>query len=466
MGIMQTRNRRLFIDALALVPERKSGVGQTLEQTFESLSSISSFADNWEVYLVVPLGKAKHLKKYKKANVGIKTIYLPSRLMSALLKLRIMPPLDIFVGKGVFLFPNYRNWPLLYSRSLTYVYDIGFILYPETVKPNNRSYLRKNIKKWIARTDVVITITNQVKIEIERYLHTGREKIRVIYCGVDVSTFYHRDNTEIDKAKLKYNVTSKNYILFVGNIEPRKNISVLIDAYESLPKALQNRYGLVIVGGDGWLNEDVVSRIDNAHVSGLNIYRVKKYVSNKDLPAIYSGASVLVHPAIYEGFGMTPLEAMACNTPILVSEIGALKEVFQDSAAYFNPHDVKQLTKELVQILSKNRIGLSSELRVRELSWENTAKDLFISIKLFTKTIFSRVDKWITSFLTAKDNDESDLRQAKDSQELLKNIYESMIQDSDSPFRSVLFNKYKAIIKLSKKAFEINKLFLKKVLQK
>lgn len=160
---MRTHTKRLYIDALALVPDRKSGVGQTLEQTLENLSLIPEFTTEWTAYLVVPLGKAKYLKKYEKTNISIKTICLPARILDVLLRFGVLPPLDIFIGKGVYLFPNYRNWPLWRSRSMTYVYDIGFVLFPETIQPKNRSYLATNIKKWISRTDTVITITNQVK---------------------------------------------------------------------------------------------------------------------------------------------------------------------------------------------------------------------------------------------------------------------------------------------------------------
>jgi len=190
----------IYIDALALVPERKSGVGVTLEQTLEELLKNSEMK-SWEVFLVVPLGKAKYLKKYESSNVHLKTIYLPARALAILLRTRLLPPVDWFLGKGVYLFPNYRNWPTWRSRSVTYIYDVAYVKHPETVQAKNQKYLSRSMSTWARRTDRVITISKQVKYEIEKYLGMNENKIDIVPCGVDRSVFCKRNSNEIENGE-------------------------------------------------------------------------------------------------------------------------------------------------------------------------------------------------------------------------------------------------------------------------
>src|SRR4030081_2051898 len=140
---MRTRQfpRSIYIDALALVPAHKSGVGLTLQQTLMSLLKNAAIADGYTIYLVVPLGKAKYLSNYVGPNVKIKTICLPAPVLEVFLRFKLFPPADWLLGTGTYIFPNYRNWPLWRSRSLTYLYDVGFVRFPEMVQPKNQKYL-------------------------------------------------------------------------------------------------------------------------------------------------------------------------------------------------------------------------------------------------------------------------------------------------------------------------------------
>ena len=366
----------IYIDALALVPARKSGVGLTLEQTLKHLS-----AKPVDIRLVVPLGKAKYLASYLGPNVRTKTIYLPARLLEALLRLKLFPPVDWLLGYGVYIFPNYRNWPVWRSRSLTYIYDVGFIKFPETVQPKNQKYLSRYVTRWVSRTDRIVTITNQVRDEIEKELNQPYAKIAVVYCGVDSSLFYKRNAAKIAAAKEKYGLDFKDYLLFVGNIEPRKNLLNLLEAYEKLPAALQQKYGLVLVGGDGWLNDEFNQRLTLMQQSGKKVIKLNEYVKTEDLPALYSGATLLVHPAVYEGFGITTLEAMACETPVVASDIPAIREVVQAAAFYFDPFDVRSLRDAIIQGITDNQARaahiLEGKKRAEELTWEQSAADLY-----------------------------------------------------------------------------------------
>lgn len=377
---MRQLDNCIYIDALALVPEKKSGVGYTLEQTLLKLIDQNQTHKLYTIYLVVPLGKAKYLKKYLQTNVGTKNIYLPARIFEILLRLRLFPPVDWLLGAGVYIFPNYRNWPLWHSRSLTYVYDVSFIKFPEMVQPKNQKYLSRYINRWVSRTDRIITISNQVRNEIEKELNQPYAKIAVVYCGVDPATFYRRKVSEVETVKEKYGIYPKNYFLFVGNIEPRKNLKTLLSVYEKLPPDIMNKYGLVIVGGDSWLSEEFNDRLKKTQLKGLTIVQPNQYVITADLPALYSGARALIHPAIYEGFGITPLEAMACGTPVIASAIPAIKEVSQGAAFYFDPFEPGSISRAIINGLTDDRAIkehlAEGRLRADKLTWANTAAAL------------------------------------------------------------------------------------------
>lgn len=446
--------KTIYIDALALVPERKSGVGLTLEQTLKQLASRPL-----DIRLVVPLGKAKYLRGYLGPNVKTKTIYLPARLMEALLRFRLFPPADWLLGRGVYIFPNYRNWPLWRSRSLTYIYDVGFIKFPETVKPKNQKYLSRYINRWVSRTDKIITITNQVRDEIEKELDQPYTKIAVVYCGIDPSVFYKRKTSEIETAKRKYGVKFKDYLLFVGNIEPRKNLVGLLEAYEQLPPATQEKYGLVIAGADGWLDEEFNTRLKLMQEAGRQVLKISEYVETEDLPALYSGAKLLVHPAIYEGFGITPLEAMACGTPVVVSSIPAIKEVVQGAAFYFDPAGPGSLKEAVIKGLSDGKTRESNiesgKKRAGELTWKHSAADLYEAIKSETKEgphkrpVIRRLKSMYVSFDTVlrkllgdKGLDPYRPRQANSPEELRATIYEDFLKEQPSFVQQALLKTY------------------------
>src|SRR5690606_19595018 len=128
--------------------------------------------------------------------------------------------------------------------------------------------------------------------------------------------FRPRSETEIEGAHARYRLP-KNYILFCGTLEPRKNVVTLLDAYAELPRSIQEQYGLVLVGGKGWLDQEFRNKL--SELQSKNIL-LTGYVPDEDLPAIYSGAAVFAYPSLYEGFGMPPLEAMACGVPVIVGD--------------------------------------------------------------------------------------------------------------------------------------------------
>lgn len=452
--------KAIYIDALALVPARKSGVGLSFEETLKNLVVRPEIMSDYQIYLVVPLGKAKYLQAYLGNGIHTKTIYLPARLLELLLRIKLFPPVDWLLGSGVYVFPNYRNWPLWRSRSLTYVYDVGFVRFPDTVQPKNRHYLQRYMRRWVSRADKVITITNRLKHEVERYLHLPPAKIAVVYCGVDTKLFFKRSANEIASVRDKYNIPYERYLLFVGNIEPRKNLVALLEAYMQLPEKTRQEYGLVLVGGDGWLSEAFYERLQQLQAAGAQILKVASYVETADLPALYSGATALVHPAVYEGFGITPLEAMACETPVIVADIDAIREVVQDTGYYFDPYSSTSITAAIKQMLQdspdklKQRIKTGAN-RAAELSWNQSAEQLSDLIieqhgqgseqKPLLKRLkyrYEGIDRGIRSLLGEKAQEPYRPAEAHTNAELQKIIIADFLREQPSHLQALLLGGY------------------------
>ena len=242
--------------------------------------------------------------------------------------------MDIFLGKGIYLFPNFKNWPLLFSKSITYIHDIAFKVYPEFTEPRNRTMLNAQISRFLLRSDVIVTVSESSRQEIlNHYTYLSKSKVRVVLNGVDTSVFYARNEAEVNKMRKKYALPAR-YFMFLSNLEPRKNILTLLDAYSRLPENVRFNSALFFVGGMGWLNEDVFKKIEQLELSGCNIIRPSIYVEDDDLPALLTGAVALVHPAFHEGFGMPPLEAIACETPVIISNIPSIREVIGEVGVY------------------------------------------------------------------------------------------------------------------------------------
>src|SRR5262249_39725898 len=160
---------------------------------------------------------------------------------------------------------------------------------------------------------------------------------------LDHDFFYPRPMAEIDTVKRKYAIT-KPYILYTGTLEPRKNIKGILDAYNALPPQVRATYSMVLAGGRGWLDQEIRAQLaDLQHLDLLT----PGYVPDEDLPALYSGASLFVYPSFYEGFGMPPLEAMACNTPVIAADNSSLPEVVGDAGILVNANDAASLAHHI-----------------------------------------------------------------------------------------------------------------------
>jgi alpha-1,3-rhamnosyl/mannosyltransferase len=253
--------------------------------------------------------------------------------------------------------------------------------FEDFVEPKNLVYLKRNIPIWINRADVIITASEYTKEEIVKHLKVEEKHVAVIPHGVDTNKFHHVDSTTCVKTLKMYGIDVNKFILHVGNIEPRKNITGLIEAYRNLPREISTKHPLLLIGGGGWLNEAENDAIASAIASGFKILKPNKYVADEDLPSFYSSASSLVMPSHYEGFGIPPLQAMACNTPTVVADNTSLREIFGETSILIDPNNLDSIKTGMLSSIEMTpqdleRYERNARAVVLSYSWSAAAKKL------------------------------------------------------------------------------------------
>jgi glycosyltransferase involved in cell wall biosynthesis len=280
------------------------------------------------------------------------------------------------------LFPNVKLYhatehllPLIsHARSVFTLHDTAYLHFPQYHLLQNRLYLTLMMPRFIRRADAVVCVSEATRRDAVRFYNVPAEKLHVIYEGVE-PRFAPFSHSPILKAlQAKYNLPDR-FILYVSTIEPRKNLTTLLKAYAVLHQS-QPEIGLVIAGGKGWLYESFF-----AELRALGLERQVQllgYVLDEDLPALLNCADVFAYPSVFEGFGLPPLEAMACGAPVMVSNASSLPEVVGDAGLLLPPTDVQAWVEALRRVL--NDSAFHAELRARGLhrakqfTWEKAAR--------------------------------------------------------------------------------------------
>jgi glycosyltransferase involved in cell wall biosynthesis len=276
-------------------------------------------------------------------------------------------PLDIFYSPDFVLPPTLRA-----TCTLLTVHDLSFLHFPDAFVPSLREYLERVVPRSVARADRVLADSESARDDIVTRFGTSPEKVEVLYGGVDSRFRPEKAPGEEARLKAEYGIEAP-YILSVGTLQPRKNYVRLIKAFASLPLANLRLY---IAGGYGWLCEDILAE---AEKHGDRV-RVLGFVDDADLPALYRNAALFAFPSLYEGFGIPPLEAMACGTPVVCSDASSLPEVAGDAALMVDPFDVDGLAEAMARALEDASLrrgmvakGLSQAAR---FTWEDAAYQL------------------------------------------------------------------------------------------
>lgn len=262
------------------------------------------------------------------------------------------------------------------------VYDLVWRYYPEVLNINNSFILPLFANRSIRNADYIITISHSVAKELEKEFNISSDRISVIYLGVDSKYKPLNKDESSEFIVNKYRVYGK-YILFVSNIEPKKNVVNLLKAFSIFKNKYDTGHQILLAGGKRWNDFSIYRTYKELKFSNKQV-KFLGYVDFKDLPKLYSGAEAFVLPSIYEGFGLPPLEAMACGTPVVASDIPVFREVLGDAALLVDPHSPEEIAKGIHRVLTDKT--LSKELRQRGLqrvklySWEKAAQE---TLKVF-----------------------------------------------------------------------------------
>jgi len=264
------------------------------------------------------------------------------------------------------------------------VYDLTtmFKQFSSARNRRNRFLFKTLLSDAVKRADRIVAISNSTKSDLIKHLKVDPDKISVVYPGYDDRVFKPvNDPDQIKEIKRKYKITG-NYILNIGTLDARKNITNLIEAYANLIKDGSVNHKLVITGKKGYLSDDIFKKVDELGLDCEVVFTGR--APQEDLPLLLNGADVFIYPSLYEGFGLPPLEAMACGTPVITSNVSSLPEVVGDAGILVDPLNVDEIAKALYQVVSNNEVrqkmrqmGLE---RAKMFLWKDVAN---VMVKLF-----------------------------------------------------------------------------------
>lgn len=362
--------------ALDLQPacRERSGVGQYAWYLARHLPAAGP-ADS---FVGLAFGRARGIEGLEAPHFRlVRRGLIPARGISLLWKTVGWPPADLFTGPvDLFHFPSFVARPLRSAGAVVTIHDLSHVRMPECAEPGNVAFLNAEIPRTLERARLVLVDSDFTARELAEVYGYPRERTRVTHLGVD-GCFSPRGADEAEQARRRHGLP-RDFILCVGTIEPRKNIGALLDAYRLLREGGGGVPALVLVGGDGWREEAarVEREISSPGLKG-SVLRLR-HLGHDELPALYSAARIFVFPALYEGFGLPPLEAMACGIPVVCSDAASLPEVVGDAALLVPPRDAAGMAGEMRRLLDDG--GLRRALREKGLerakrfSWGATAR--------------------------------------------------------------------------------------------
>jgi len=379
---------RIGIDGSSILSER-TGIGNYTFHLIQNLLRV----DKKNEYVIFLNSYTKEIPDYaflSQENAKVKHYRIPGPLLIKLWKYLHIPPIDFLIGKvDVFHSPASYIPPQMRGFRVTTIHDIYFMRNPESCEKLGGKFLLSTLPRILSKMDKIIVPSFFTKNEITALLKIPEEKIVVIYEGVDHSIYHSYYNEIILDGILKEYCLPQNYILFVGTIEPRKNVEGLLLAYKRLQELVHNPPKLVIVGRRGMDSEKVFEL-----VMQLNIYKdviFTGYIPQEHLPLIYRNSLIFVYPSFYEGFGLPVLEAMTCGVPVIISDNSALVEIAGEAGVIVDSNNYYQMAEKMRELITSHRLREDLQKRAfdvsRRYSWDLTAKK---TIKVYEDLFNSR----------------------------------------------------------------------------
>jgi glycosyltransferase involved in cell wall biosynthesis len=361
---------RIGIDGIPLAT-LKTGIGH---YTLELARGVAQLAPENDFQLVAPV--PLELETHADGNLprNLRSVHAPTnalrrRWWTIGLPLYVRQNrLDLFHGTN-YNVPLWQRCPTVVT-----VHDLSLLLHPDTHREDLVLRARKRLPTMTRIAAHVITDSESVRTEIREHLGVPADKITAVPLAPR-RMFRPVPEPEAREILRRLGVEDE-FVLFVGTVEPRKNLLTLVQAFDEMLRATDQRPQLVIAGQKGWLTDKLYEYVEQSTLRDRIMFT--GYLSDEDLRALYSSCRVSVYPSLYEGFGLPPLEAMACGAPVITSRIPVMMETSAGAARLVAPTDVEELAAALVELLTdegeRNELSAAGLRRAAEYTWERTAQ--------------------------------------------------------------------------------------------
>ena len=382
---------RIAIDYTAAI-RQGAGIGNYVRSLVDAMLA----QDSSNQYTLLTSGHPTREHPFPRAaNVRGRSIFIPDRYLNILwYRWRLPVHATLFTGLiDIYHGPDFVLPPINGKvRKIVTVHDLAFLEHPEYAVPQLAAYLKKVVPEAVAAADVVAAVSHTTSKSLVEYFHTPPEKITIIPNGI--RSYFRRITDPVLLAATRHKFGLKHpLVLGVGTLEPRKNHLGLIKAFHKAQSSAgkkQRPAMLALAGGPGWLYDETQQLI--AKLKLENKVRFLGRVSELELITLYSMADVFVFPSFYEGFGVPPIEAMACGAPVITSNTSSLPEVVGDAALLIDPRNTGELARAMLQVLEneqlRDELRQKGYARAQHFTWPKSAsKMLSVYQQLFDGAI-------------------------------------------------------------------------------
>lgn len=351
---------------------KRSGVGHYISALTNNLADIDS---NNEYLLYAYFSRdfeqrRKSLFIPQKENFRLKVRRIPIQVFNFL---AVNVPLNLLSERvDVIHSPFYVPPHPRKIRTILTIHDLTSILFPQF----HTKYVRRlgvEIRRSCRRIDKVIAVSENTKGDVVNLFGIPEEKVVVTHEAADEIFKPLKDAAKIASIKAKYKIPNE-FVLFVGTLEPRKNIIALIKAFSLMKDKIEHK--LVVVGKKGWLYTEIFEQVAKLGVEDRVVFT--GYVPDEDLVWIYNACDVFVYPSVYEGFGLPVIEAMACGAPVITSNTSSLPEVAGNAAILVNPQNIDEISTNIMKVLEddnlKKQLSQKGIEQAKKFSWKKTAE--------------------------------------------------------------------------------------------
>jgi glycosyltransferase involved in cell wall biosynthesis len=390
---MPNKHLTIAIDIRSLMEGKRTGVEEYVINVLHALFRIDS--DNHYILFYNSMRDVSaHIPQFDYPNVRIRSFRFPNKLFNASLLFLRFPKLDRLIGDiDLYFSPNLRLSPLgSRVKKVTTIHDLSFVLYPECFSLKRRLWHRAmHPRREISSSDALIAVSQSTKRHVMYQYAVDSSRVHVIHSGKNHDDFADLRPHDVVRLRETYHLPER-FFLFIGTVEPRKNLDTLLLAYAeyfaSRKSSGKPAIDLVVAGAQGWLSDHISSTIANLGI-GDRVH-VIGYVAHEDKSLLYQMAHCFIYPSLFEGFGFPPLESYVQHTPVITSSTSSLPEIMRGNALLVDPYNTGDIARALALASSLPKEEMFAALNHENLddfSWERAAR----ATKLLFEDVGARV---------------------------------------------------------------------------